>query len=104
MASQFRFGSQMTSSPFGGFSTSSQRPSTQESGPAIPSQPNFRVITMDSQHLSNVDAEHLRLYNADAALLAPGTSEMASVVSSTNDAVSQEFDRMKLVSVVHNDS
>ena len=62
MASQFRLSSQMSSSPFGGFSTST---------PLVPSQPHFRVLSSSSPKP--------QLFNQDAALLAPGTSEMAVV-------------------------
>ena len=77
MASQFRLGSQMSSSPFGGFSTSTQRKSTQDAIatlPPIPSQPHVRLVSQPHLFKPN-------LYNADAALLAEGTSDMASLLS-----------------------
>ena len=68
----------MSSSPFGGYSTSTQRKSTQDAIatlPSIPSQPHVRVVSQP--HLYNA----ANLYNADAALLAEGTSDMASLLS-----------------------
>ena len=62
----------MSSSPFGGYSTSTQRKSTQDAIatlPSIPSQPHIRLVSQP------------HLYNADAALLAEGTSDMASLLS-----------------------
>ena len=68
----------MSSSPFGGFSTSTQRKSTQDAIatlPSIPSQLHVRVVSQP--HLYNA----ANLYNADAALLAEDTSDMASLLS-----------------------
>ena len=73
MASQARFESQISSSPFGGFSSMSQHLSTQDS---VPSQPHFRIISSGSPQP--------QLYNPEAVFLAPGTSEMATVVCPTS--------------------
>ena len=77
MASQLFRGSSATSSPFGGFSTSTPRQpedTSSSSLPSIPSQPYFHVVS----------ASQAKLYNPEVALLAPGTSQMASVVTLTS--------------------
>ena len=94
MASQSRFGSQKSSSPFGGFSTLSQRLSTQQTvrGIAIPSQPHYKVIGIVSPRTAEEPRPGpqpgSQLYNSDAALLAPGTSDMGSIVTSATPAAS----------------
>ena len=82
----------MSSPTFGGFLTSTQRIFTQGSMPEVPSQPHYRIISQEKVPPSQ---SRLNLNDPAAALLATGTSDMASVVSTTVQAVSDEFTAME---------